>query len=95
VGHELIEPKGVQPVKSKLWLVGCCNISMVVGSVVSSVPNPMAGVEVCQTQKPRFSCTEPDKPGSVHHVYECTKCRSTQSLSPRSSVYVFSRNIHF
>ena len=28
----------------------------------------------------RFSCTEPEKPGFVHHVYECTKCRSTQSF---------------
>jgi hypothetical protein len=30
--------------------------------------------------KMRFSCTEPDKPGFVHHVYECVKCRSTQSF---------------
>ena len=32
--------------------------------------------------KMRFSCTEPepDKPGFVHHVYECIKCRSTQSF---------------
>ena len=30
--------------------------------------------------KMRFSCTEPDKPGFVHHVYECTRCRSTQSF---------------
>ena len=22
--------------------------------------------------KMRFSCTEPEKPGFVHHVYECT-----------------------
>ena len=30
----------------------------------------------------RFSCVEPepDQPGFVHHVYECTKCRSTQSF---------------
>jgi transcription elongation factor Elf1 len=28
----------------------------------------------------RFSCTEPDKTGFVHHVYECRKCRSTQSF---------------
>ena len=28
---------------------------------------------------------EPEQPGFVHHVYECTKCRSTQSLrTPRS-----------
>jgi hypothetical protein len=33
----------------------------------------------CDT-KMRFSCTEPDKPGFVHHVYECTNCRSTQSF---------------
>jgi hypothetical protein len=32
--------------------------------------------------KMRFSCIEPepDQPGFVHHVYECTKCRSTQSF---------------
>jgi hypothetical protein len=30
--------------------------------------------------KMRFSCTEPDKPGFVRNVYECTKCRSTQSF---------------
>ena len=32
--------------------------------------------------KMRFSCTEPepDKPGFVHHVYECSKCRSSQSF---------------
>jgi hypothetical protein len=32
--------------------------------------------------KMRFSCTEPepDKLGFKHHVYECTKCRSTQSF---------------
>ena len=32
--------------------------------------------------KVRFSCTEPepDKPGFVHYVYECTQCRSTQSF---------------
>jgi hypothetical protein len=30
--------------------------------------------------KMHFSCTEPDKPGFVHHVYECKECRSTQSF---------------
>ena len=30
--------------------------------------------------KMRFSCTEIEKPGFVHHVYECRKCRSTQSF---------------
>ena len=30
--------------------------------------------------KMRFSCTEPEKPGFVHHVYKCTQCRSTQSF---------------
>jgi hypothetical protein len=32
--------------------------------------------------KMRFSCTEPEpgQPGFVHHIYECTKCRSTQSF---------------
>lgn len=30
----------------------------------------------------RFSCIEPEmnKPGFVHKVYECIKCRSTQSF---------------
>jgi hypothetical protein len=28
----------------------------------------------------RFSCIEEEKPGFLHHVYECTKCRSTQSF---------------
>jgi hypothetical protein len=27
----------------------------------------------------RFSCEEMDEPGFVHDVFECTKCRSTQS----------------
>jgi hypothetical protein len=26
-----------------------------------------------------FSCTETEKPGFVHNVYECKKCRSIQS----------------
>ena len=30
--------------------------------------------------KMRFSCTELEKPGFAHHVYECIKCRSTQSF---------------
>src|SRR5450759_1778421 len=30
-------------------------------------------------EKMWFSCTELEKPGFVHHVYECKKCRSTQS----------------
>ena len=32
--------------------------------------------------KMRFSCIEPEpnKPGFVHQVYECIKCRSTQSF---------------
>jgi hypothetical protein len=29
--------------------------------------------------KMRLSCTEPEKPGFEHRVYECIKCRSTQS----------------
>jgi uncharacterized protein with PIN domain len=37
---------------------------------------------LCQkcNERMQFSCTEPDKPGFVHHVYECVKCRSTQSF---------------
>jgi hypothetical protein len=34
------------------------------------------------SEKMRFSCTEIGKPGFAHHVYECTKCRSTQSYTP-------------
>jgi hypothetical protein len=30
--------------------------------------------------KMRFACTELEKPGFVHHAYECTKCHSTQSF---------------
>jgi hypothetical protein len=32
--------------------------------------------------KMRFSCTEPepDQSGFVHHIYECSKCRTTQSF---------------
>jgi hypothetical protein len=31
-------------------------------------------------KKMSFSCTEIEKPGFIHHVYECRKCRSTQSF---------------
>ena len=31
-------------------------------------------------RKMRFSCTEPDKPDFEHNIYECTKCRITQSF---------------
>ena len=31
-------------------------------------------------EKMRLSCTETEKPGFVHRVYECKKCRSTQSF---------------
>lgn len=31
-------------------------------------------------EKMRLSCTEIEKPGFVHYVYECKRCRSTQSL---------------
>ncbi|SHG77621.1 hypothetical protein SAMN05444169_4073 [Bradyrhizobium erythrophlei] len=27
-----------------------------------------------------FSFTEEEKPGFVHHIYECRRCRSTQSF---------------
>jgi hypothetical protein len=32
----------------------------------------------------RFSCQEIEKPGFVHDVFECTRCRSTQSYVTRS-----------
>ncbi|MCU1273066.1 MAG: hypothetical protein JWO48_497 [Bryobacterales bacterium] len=37
--------------------------------------------------KMRFSCIEPEpnKPGFVHQVYECIKCRTTQSFVTRAS----------
>ncbi len=31
-------------------------------------------------EKMWFSCTEIEEPGFVHHVYECKKCRSTESF---------------
>ena len=31
-------------------------------------------------EKMLFSCTEVEKTGFVHRVYECKKCRSTQSF---------------
>ena len=45
-------------------------------------PDPLPKEPICQkcNERMRFSCTEPDKPGFVHHVYECPKCRSTQSF---------------
>jgi hypothetical protein len=36
----------------------------------------------------QFSCTEEEKPGFVHHVYECAKCRSIQSFIACLSVSV-------
>jgi hypothetical protein len=34
----------------------------------------------------RFSCKEMEKPGFVHDVFECSKCRSTQSyITPEPS----------
>jgi len=45
-------------------------------------PTPLAKEPACLKceGKMRFSCIEEEKPGFVHHVYECTKCRSTQSF---------------
>jgi hypothetical protein len=45
-------------------------------------PTPLNQEPLCVKcgYKMRFSCTEPEKPGFVHHVYECTSCRSTQSF---------------
>jgi hypothetical protein len=50
-------------------------------------PPPLAKEPDCVKcgSKMRFSCIEEEKPGFVHHVYECTKCRSTQSfVTPNS-----------
>jgi hypothetical protein len=45
-------------------------------------PAPLAKEPICQKcdGQMRFACTETEKPGFVHHVYECRKCRSTQSF---------------
>jgi hypothetical protein len=45
-------------------------------------PAPLAEEPNCQKcdGPMRFACTERDKPGFVHDVYECRKCRSTQSF---------------
>jgi hypothetical protein len=47
-----------------------------------SNPEPLRDPPKCIKcgEKLRFSCTEIEKPGFVHHVYECKKCRSTQSF---------------
>jgi hypothetical protein len=80
-------------VKGKFWLVAATfqlwNRSLQVSGSQS------CGAAQCQNQTKsldkdpqcvkcgstmRVSYTEPDKPGFVHHVYECIKCRSTQSF---------------
>ena len=45
-------------------------------------PEPLRDPPKCIKcgEKMWFSCTELEKPGFVHHVYECKKCRSTQSF---------------
>jgi hypothetical protein len=47
-----------------------------------SNPEPLRDPPKCIKcgEKMRFSCTEIEKPGFVHHVYECKKCQSTQSF---------------
>ena len=44
-------------------------------------PEPLHAPPICIKcdEKMWFSCTEIEKPGFLHHVYECKKCRSTQS----------------
>lgn len=36
----------------------------------------------------RFSCTEVEKPGFIHNVFECPRCRSTQSFVTADEVVV-------
>jgi hypothetical protein len=45
-------------------------------------PEPLHDQPTCIKcgEKMWFSCTEIEKPGFVHHVYECRRCRSTQSF---------------
>jgi len=47
-----------------------------------STPQPLGKEPICLKcgGRMRFSCIEEEKPGFVHHVYECTKCRITQSF---------------
>jgi hypothetical protein len=50
------------------------------------MPKILKGLDIepdcvkCGSQM-HFSCLEPEpeQPGFVHYIYECTKCRSTQS----------------
>ena len=46
------------------------------GMVESSKTHPLC---IRCNVKMRFSCKEIEKPGFVHDVFECPKCRSTQS----------------
>jgi hypothetical protein len=86
------EAQGVQPVQSKFWLVAA---TLQWWSRSLERATPMGGWSMPNTEpkgldkdpqcvkcgsKMRFSCTEPDKPGFVHQVYERTKCGSTQSF---------------
>jgi len=74
-------------------LVGCRNFSIVesylagncrfrVGTMPTSEPKGLNKDLKCVQcgSEMHFSCTEPDKPGFVHHVYECKKCSATQSF---------------
>ena len=82
----------------KLWLVVATfrvwnRISPVIAAIGGEMPtSEPKGLDKdlkcvrCDSEM-RFSCTEPDKPGFVHHVYECRKCSSTQSFVTPIEVY--------
>ena len=44
---------------------------------------PLPKEPICQkcNERMRFSCTEPDKPGFVHHVYECLNAEVPRASS--------------
>lgn len=94
LSHMVGSSQGVQPVKSKLWLVAetfqWWNRSLERATHPMTRGRSMPDMEAKGLNtdpqcvkcgfKMRFACTEPDKRGFVHHVYECTKCWSTQSF---------------
>jgi hypothetical protein len=40
-----------------------------------------------------YSCTESEKPGFMHDVYECSRCRSTQSFVTANDVILKSAKV--
>jgi hypothetical protein len=55
---------------------------------------PLRNDPLCigRNAKMRFSCKEIEKPGFVHDVFECPRCRSTQSYVTPEQSPEFGRN---